>query len=89
MSYLTQDEIANSRAMLSRIAQAVASEQLPLQPDQWAYDNRRGWAAAPGWDAAWESALVAHPEDGYDPGRDESVITDLQILSQIQAMNAP
>ncbi len=95
MSYLTQDAIANSRSMLARVAQAVAAEKVSSNPDQWTYEQRRTWAAAPGWDAAWESALVSHPDDGdpatpaFDPGTDEGVITDGMILSQVQVMTAP
>jgi hypothetical protein len=88
MSYLTQNDIANNMVMRDRIAQAVATENPSSpNPDQWAFDNRRHWAAAPGWDAAWESSLVAHPEEDYNPGTDEGVITDGMILSQIQSMN--
>jgi hypothetical protein len=110
VSYLTQNEIAANFAMQNRVAQAATSEALPQVPidpndaasetremdaDAWMIENRRGWAAAPGWDAAWESAEVSHPPDpeappgnGYDPGSDESVITDSMILSQVQAMLA-
>ncbi len=97
MSYLTQDKIASNGAMNRRVAQCVAQEAAsPLtDPDQWTYDHRRQWAAAPGWAESWESALVSHPNDpdappgtDYDPGSDEAVITDSQILSQIQGMLA-
>jgi len=84
MSYLTQDEIANNRAMQSRVAQAAAEENISGDPDRWTYDTRRDWAAAPGWDDAWESAKVSDP-DG-DPGTNEGVITDGMILSQVQSM---
>ena len=99
MSYLTQDKIASSTAMLHRVAQCYAGEQngSPDQmedPDRWAYTNRRYWAAAPGWDDAWEYALNTHPApdplpDNYvpfDPGTQEAVITDGQILAQVQSM---
>lgn len=90
MGYLTQDAIANNVSMLNRMAQAAASEGVPGNPDNWVSDRRRQWAAAPGWDAAWESALVSHPDDSeYDPGADEGVITDGMILSQVQSMNPP
>jgi hypothetical protein len=88
MSYLQQDTIANNHAMLSRVAQAAAQEGTP-DPDRWTYENRRTWASAPGWDAAWASAIVTHPEPEYDPGSDEGVITDGMILSQVQAMLGP
>lgn len=88
MSYLTQNNISNNMAMRDRIAQAVATENPSApNPDQWAYDHRRQWASSPGWDAAWESSLASHPEEDYDPGMDEGVITDGMILSQIQSMN--
>ena len=87
MSYLTQNEIASSRAMLDRVAQAAASEDVATDPDRWTYENRRDWAAAPGWDAAWESYRAAHPDEPeLDPGLDEGVITDGMILSQVQSM---
>jgi hypothetical protein len=94
MSYLTQNEIAGNSAMVSRVAQCAAQEDVP-EPDVWTQQNRRDWAAAPGWDAAWESARASHPEPDpgegpvgapYDPGADEAVITDAQILAQVQGM---
>ena len=76
--------------MLDRVAQAAASEDVSSDPDRWTYENRRDWAAAPGWDAAWESYRAAHPDEpDLDPGLDEAVITDGMILSQVQAMAAP
>jgi hypothetical protein len=87
VSYLTQNEIAANRAMYDRTAQAVAEQQVPDDPDRWTHDHRRYWAAAPGWAAAWEYARLTHPDDpDYDPGADEAVITDAQILAQVQTM---
>jgi len=85
VSYLTQDEIANNQAMQARTAQAAAEEGVSNEPDRWTFEHRRTWAAAPGWDDAWESYLVGNPDK--DPGIDEGVITDGMILSQVQAMN--
>jgi hypothetical protein len=87
MSYLTQDAIATNHAMQARVAQAVAAELTVPDPDRWTYDNRRTWAASPDWDAAWEYARNTHPDEpDYDPGKDEAVITDNQILAQVQSM---
>lgn len=88
MTYLIQTDIAGNPAMVSRVAQATVSEaNVPDNPDAWANMNARRWAAAPGWDDAWASALASHPDDpDYDPGRDEAVITDGMILSQVQSM---
>ena len=85
MSYLVQNDIANNKAMLDRVA-AAAGEQGAVQPDLWTYDHRRMWSAAPGWSAAWESAQVSHADDGYDPGTDEAVITDGMILATVQGL---
>lgn len=86
MSYLTQSVVAANAAMFSRVAQCAATEGIP-EPGSWAATNARMWAASPGWDAAWESALASHPDDPeYDPGTDEAVITDAMILSQVQSM---
>lgn len=88
MSYLGQAAIASNQSMMERVAQCAAQQAIP-DPDVWTSQNRREWAASPGWDAAWASALASQ-EDAptYDPGADEAVITDQMILSQIQAMNA-
>jgi len=100
LSYLTQDAIASSSSMQHRIAQAAAEQGVgvdaapadpasgrPMDPDRWALEKRRQWSAAPGWDEAWEYALNTHPGDAdYDPGADEAVVTDGQILAQIQSM---
>jgi len=86
MSYLTQSHIASNGAMNDRLAQAAATEGF-AEPDSWASNNRRVWASQPGWDSAWESAEVNHPNDpGYDPGTDEAVITDGMILSAVQSI---
>jgi hypothetical protein len=95
MSYLDQSQIAANPSMSERIAQCVTQEG-ELEPDTWTYENRREWAAAPGWDDAWASAQASHPPPdppdptvpSYDPGADEAVITDAMILGQVQAMRA-
>jgi hypothetical protein len=86
MSYLTQNAIATNLAMHNRVAQCAATEGF-TDPDGWATRNSRTWAASPGWDAAFESAMAAHPDDPeYDPGRDEAVVTDQMILSAVQVI---
>jgi hypothetical protein len=93
MTYLTQSDIAHNAAMFERVAQAATDEGQP-DSDTWTRDNRRIWAAAPGWGDAWASALASHPPPApgeeftgtYDPGSDEAVITDAMILSQVQSM---
>ena len=94
MSYLDQSAIANNAAMFERVAQCATEQLKEPNGDTWAHENRREWAAAPGWDDAWASALASHPPPAagepftgvYDPGSDEAVITDSMILSQVQGM---
>jgi hypothetical protein len=83
--YLTVATITESGSMNKRVAACAATEGVQGDPTQWAYDNRFGWASAPGWAAAWDSADASGIDD---PGADPAVITDAQILSQLQAMAA-
>lgn len=86
--YHTQGLIADDPAMKIRVAQCAAQEGCTdegIDPDLWTYEWRRVWSAAPGWDEAWESALAGDPPN-LSPGSDPAVITDAQILSQVQGM---
>jgi hypothetical protein len=86
MTYLGQSAIAGNQSMAARVAQCAAQQEIP-NPDQWTSVNRRTWAASPGWDDAWASALASHEDNpSYDPGADEAVITDAMILSEVQAI---
>lgn len=87
MTYFTQSQIATNGTMYGRVTQAAAEEGIPAA-ESWTFATRHYWAAAPGWDDAWDSALASHPDDPtYDPAADEAVITDGMILSQVQSMN--
>lgn len=84
--YHTQGLIADDADMKIRVAQCAAEQGCAdegLDPDLWTYEWRRVWSASPGWDAAWESALAA---ENPSPGSDPAVVTDPQILSQVQSM---
>lgn len=85
--YHTQGKIADDLDMKIRVAQCAAeqgcSTDAALDPDLWTYEWRRVWSSSPGWSEAWESALAS---DNPSPGSDPAVITDAQILSQVQAM---
>lgn len=83
---MTQATIAVDPDMMTRVAQCAAEQGAAddgFDPDFWAQGWRRVWSAAPGWDDAWESALAS---GNQRPGADAAVITDAQILSQVQAM---
>jgi hypothetical protein len=89
LSYLTQSTIADDPWMALRVAACAAQQgctDVGIDPDLWAREWRRVWSASPGWDAQWESAL-ARPDNapGYQPGMDAAVISDGQILSQVQS----
>ena len=86
--YLTQAIIADDPYVRLRVSscaaqQGVAGEGSGIDPDSWTLQWRRVWASSPGWDVAWESAMASQ---NPNPGGDPTVITDAQILSQVQAM---
>lgn len=90
MSYLTQTAIGDDPYMKMRVAQCAAQQgctDVGIDPDVWSSEWRRVWSTSPGWDTQWESAL-ANPDNspGYQPGMDPAVITDPNILSQVQSM---
>ena len=102
-SYLSISTIANDEWMTERMracatqqvslgnAPEIANDPIN-QPDTWAAinwvdQNRYLWASSPGWGAAWDYAVAAHPDDDtYQPGRDPAVITDAMLLSAVQEL---
>ena len=84
-SYSDIADVADSASMQRRVAACAAQQDAPGDPTAWTWDHRLDWASAPGWGAAWASALAGGIPD---PGADPAVITDEMILAQIQAMVA-
>lgn len=85
MSYATVATIRQDPWIRDRVAACVATEGIAGRPEEWPIVNAWQLAVQPGWAAAWESALAAHPGDPeYRPGADEAVITDGQILAAVQ-----
>jgi hypothetical protein len=87
MAYLTQSIMADDPYLRLRVASCAAqqgcAENRGIDPDMWTLEWRRVWASAPGWSEAWESAVTSGvPDPGADPG----VVTDSQILAQVQSM---
>jgi hypothetical protein len=85
------DEFMRERMMAASTQQSYLGSAPLIQPTvfQWVDNNRYVWAASPGWGAAWDSALAAHPDDpAYEPGRDQAVITDGMILATVQELGA-
>lgn len=82
-TYTDIADVSDSPTLQRRVAACAAQQQAPGDPWAWQYENRYQWAAAPGWGAAWASALAS---GNPDPGKDPAVITDGMILTQVQAM---
>lgn len=89
-AYLTISEIAASGSMASRVSACAASEGMTSGVEMWTTSHRWEWAATPSWAEKWDYAVETHPdEEDYDPGADDTVITDADILSAIQPMVNP
>jgi hypothetical protein len=102
-SYLSIAAIASDQNMVERLNAAATQQQYlgsvdfgytnttaPFSAQAWVHDYRYVWASSPGWGAAWDSALAAHPDDPeYEPGKDPAVITDGMILSTVQTLGNP
>ena len=81
MSFWDIAQMAQDIDLGARIVACVATEGI-RPPTGWAtQDKMLLVCAAPGWDAAWESAEASGNEN---PGRDPAVITDQQILASVQ-----
>lgn len=85
MSYKTIAAITQSGSLINRLTAAAAEQSAPGDYGSWVYARIWDYAAMPGWAAKWESALAAGVTD---PGDNESVITDGDILSATQALLA-
>ena len=86
MSFATINICANDDEFLGRLTACAAAEGYADPPLEANYRLRWPVAAASDIEAAYASALAAGNEH---PGGDESVITDGQILSAVQANPAP
>lgn len=86
MTYWTVALMSKDADLLNRVTACVAIEG-ERDPELWTQKNKWAVAGQPGWGDAWEYALNI----GHDPatiGKDVAVITDLQILSAVQAINS-
>jgi hypothetical protein len=86
MSYFDVNLLANNQDFMNRSVACAATEQIP-DPFNWALAHRFEIAAAPGFGADYASALAADPPVQF-PGRDESVISDGELLGSVQAVRA-
>lgn len=83
MAFWDQSQLAYDNDFNQRSVACISSEQPGIDPVAWADANRHRLAAAPGFADAYTSAVVAGVEH---PGRDEAVISDLQLLAAVQAL---
>lgn len=95
MSYATVSIIAQDPDIAARVRGCIATEVMANQYTSMSTLRDRldlsaaMWllAAAPGWAAAWESALAAdRTGNPLTIGADSAVITDNMILSAVQAL---
>lgn len=93
--YLAISAIANDRYITERMNAAATQQSYlgnvamnPSDPLSWVAVNRYVWASSPSWGEKWKYALDSHPAEDppYEPGKDEAVITDADILSTVQAL---
>lgn len=92
-SYATIALISRTYRFAVRIT-ACAAQQGAEEPQAWTEDNKWQWAASPTWAEKVDSWLAANPvdPDGGDGdawAEDQSVISDLDILSTVQSMLQP
>lgn len=79
ISLLAADSDFNNRIAACAQTEGLVTESAP----QWASDHAWQLAASPGFGDAYASAIVAGIPN---PGRDQSVISDAQILAAVQAL---
>ena len=79
MAYYDGWQLANDQDFMNRVGFCAEVEGRGFD---WGIENRMKIAASPGFAEAYESALVAEVEN---PGRDQAVISDNQILAAVQA----
>lgn len=83
MTYATIATMAVDNSLFNRLVAAAAEENKPKPYESWVAERRWDIVTAPGWAAAWESALAAGVAD---PGIRSDVITDGMILAVVQPM---
>lgn len=83
MSYADIAAITQSTSLAQRLTACAAEEVKPKPYSSWVFEHIWEIAASPGWADKWAYAVA---NENPDPGADESVITDGDILAVIQPM---
>jgi hypothetical protein len=90
-SYKAISEISADVWMNERV-RACTSQQahlgaITVDPIEWVAENRYVWASSPTWGEKWTYAKATHDDNpSYQPGADEAVITDADILATVQGL---
>jgi hypothetical protein len=84
MAYYDAAALADDQDFMRRCGMCAETEGIP-DGWEWGIANRYSLAAAPGFGDAYASALAAGVPN---PGRDQSVVSDAQILSAVQTLAA-
>lgn len=84
MSFRTQALLADDYLLHRRIASCAAREGIP-SPLDWTYARAWTFSAQPGWDDAYEAAILV---GNTAPGAMDTVISDSMILSAVQALKS-
>lgn len=87
MTYSTIADMTESPALRRRLTAAAAQEGKTKPYETWVHQFIWEIASSPGWDTAWESAIVNG--GGPDPGGRADVITDAMILAVVQPLDVP
>lgn len=87
---IAADQYMNAR-MRACVTQQAFQEVIPLDVEEapvWVAQNAYVWAASPSWGEKWKYSLDSHTGEDppYEPGKDDAVITDADILSTVQAL---
>lgn len=83
MSLYDQSLLAHDPDFEQRVTACVSNEDPTVDPPLWASGHHWQVAAAPGFADAYASALAGGIEN---PGRDQSVIPDADILAAVQRL---
>lgn len=83
MTYASIAAITQSNSLFQRLTACAAQQKREKPYPTWVSDRIWDIAVSPGWADKWASAIAAGIEN---PGADESVISDADILAVIQPM---
>jgi hypothetical protein len=86
VSYWDISNMSGNADLTARVQACAAQEVDTVDPYTWTAEHLLVLCASPGWADAWASALAS---DNPTPGKDPAVITDGQILSAVQQLDAP